>query len=215
MACLSIGDDGIGLPQAVDAGAKTTFGLKLVQTLTDQLRGSLEIQRGSGTMFHIRFPAAAQADVLVEGRSVMKNRVFVVEDDNIIGLGLERGLARMDYEVAGRVASGEEAVARAETLRPDIILMDIRLKGAIDGIEAAKQIRSRLDVPVVYLTSYSDQETLDRARSPDPTATSSSLTRTASCSLSSRSARQAPHGPPVAAVAKDGGGRPAGGRRGP
>jgi PAS domain S-box-containing protein len=72
-------------------------------------------------------------------------------------------LKRMDYDVTGIVATGEEAVTSAARDRPDLVLMDIHLRGEMDGTEAAGRITSQIDVPVIYLTAYSDPETRDRA----------------------------------------------------
>jgi len=95
-------------------------------------------------------------------------RVLVVEDESIEAMGIERKLKRLGYIVPAVVASGEEAVKKAEETQPDLVLMDIRLKGDVDGIEAAKQIRSRFNIPVVYLTAYADEETLQRAKITEP-----------------------------------------------
>ncbi len=85
----------------------------------------------------------------------MKARILVVEDDQIIQLDLRRHLKQLDYAVVGTASSGEEAIAKAAQLQPDLVLMDIRLKGAMDGIEAAHQIQSARNVPVIYLTAQS------------------------------------------------------------
>jgi diguanylate cyclase (GGDEF)-like protein/PAS domain S-box-containing protein len=94
--------------------------------------------------------------------------LLIVEDDAIIGRHIQASLKRMGYGVLGVLLSGEEAVDQACRLDPDLILMDISLAGDIDGIEAARQIRSQKDVPIIYLTAYADQQTLDRAKVTDP-----------------------------------------------
>ena len=94
--------------------------------------------------------------------------VLIVEDERIIAKGIEKQLKSMSYAVAGSAASGEEAVASALRLQPDLILMDISLGAGIDGIEAASRIRERMDVPIVYLTANSDDATLQRAKLSDP-----------------------------------------------
>ncbi len=91
-------------------------------------------------------------------------RIMVVEDEKLVALALEKCLRTMGYEVPASVASGEEAVEKALELRPDLILMDIRLKGVIDGVEAARRIGDGCAVPVVYLSAYSEEKTLDRAK---------------------------------------------------
>jgi CheY-like chemotaxis protein len=74
----------------------------------------------------------------------------------------------LDYEVPAVVASKEEAITFAATILPDLVLMDIMLQGSMDGIEAAQEIRSRFNIPVVYLTAYADSHTLQRAKITEP-----------------------------------------------
>lgn len=91
-----------------------------------------------------------------------KPRVLVVEDEAVIGLDLAQHLGDFGYEVVGIAASGERAQALAASTRPDLILMDVVIKGAQDGIETARAIRTEIDLPVVFLTAYSDAGTLER-----------------------------------------------------
>ncbi|MDP2991277.1 MAG: response regulator, partial [Kiritimatiellota bacterium] len=88
----------------------------------------------------------------------------IVEDESIVAKDIQNSLTGMGYTVAGVVALGEEAVERAGELKPDLILMDVMLKGAMDGIEAAERIRREHSVPVIYLTAYTDDDTLRRAK---------------------------------------------------
>ena len=97
-----------------------------------------------------------------------KSRIMVVEDERLVALAIENCLKNMGYEVPLTVGSGEEAVRRVVEVEPDLVLMDIRLKGAIDGIEAAGMIRNAFHVPVVYLTAYSEDKTLERAKATEP-----------------------------------------------
>ena len=97
-----------------------------------------------------------------------KTTILIVEDEAIVAADLAGKLARLGYEVAGLAAQGEEAVALARRLRPQLVLMDIWLKGPMDGIEAAEAIRHQHDVPVVYLTAHSDPATLARAKLTGP-----------------------------------------------
>ncbi len=90
--------------------------------------------------------------------------ILIVEDERIVSMALERALRRMGYLVTGITGSGEEAVEKAAQRQPDIVLMDIRLQGGTDGIEAALQIQTRYNIPVVYLTAYADEDTLQRAK---------------------------------------------------
>jgi diguanylate cyclase (GGDEF)-like protein/PAS domain S-box-containing protein len=97
-----------------------------------------------------------------------KAQILVVEDDNIVAMELRNRLQELGYTVAAVVAYGEEAIEKAGEKRPDAVLMDIRLRGAMDGIEAAEQIRSCFDIPVIYLTAYADENTLQRAKTTEP-----------------------------------------------
>jgi PAS domain S-box-containing protein len=97
-----------------------------------------------------------------------KTRVMIVEDEGITALDMKGRLEHAGYSVPATAASGREAIEEAERTRPDLVLMDIRLQGEMDGIEAAGVIRERLDIPVVYLTAYADDETLERAKLTEP-----------------------------------------------
>ena len=95
-------------------------------------------------------------------------RILIVEDEGIVARDMEKILSRLGYPVAGIAYSGPEAVRRAEEEKPDLVLMDIVLKGEMDGIEAAARIRETADIPVVYLTAYADNEILKRAGVTEP-----------------------------------------------
>jgi CheY-like chemotaxis protein len=99
---------------------------------------------------------------------MIKSRILVVEDEAIVGMGIKQKLEDLGHEVLDIVFTGEDAVKRALETKPDIILMDIVLKGNMDGIEAASKIRDHLDVPIIYLTAYSDEDVLNRARITEP-----------------------------------------------
>ncbi len=95
-------------------------------------------------------------------------RVLIVEDEKIIALDLQRRLERFGYMVCDTASEGEESVRKARECKPDIILMDIMLAGAVDGIEAAKTIKRELQIPVIFLTAYADERTLERAKEAEP-----------------------------------------------
>ena len=97
-----------------------------------------------------------------------KLKILIVEDEAITAKDIEEQLNKLGYNVAGKVSSGKDAIKKAEQTLPDLILMDIGLDGDMDGIEAAKQIKTNFDIPVVYLTAYGDDETLKRARISEP-----------------------------------------------
>ncbi len=100
--------------------------------------------------------------------AMAKTRILVVEDESIIAADIVMSLRNLGYEVIATVPSGEQAISKVEADNPDIILMDIVLKGRMDGIEAAEQIHSRFRVPVVFLTAYADEKTLERAKITGP-----------------------------------------------
>ena len=95
-------------------------------------------------------------------------RILVVEDDAIARLDIHAALERAGYEVAGMAASGEEAISLADSLIPDLVLMDIQLEGEMDGVEAANEIVRRFDLPIIFLTVYADDETLRWAKVSGP-----------------------------------------------
>jgi len=95
-------------------------------------------------------------------------RVLVVEDEAIVAMDISAMLRGLGYEVEGPASTGEEAVSLAERARPDLVLMDIMLRGGMDGVEAARRIRETTGAPVVYLTAYADEGTLLRAKTAEP-----------------------------------------------
>ncbi len=95
-------------------------------------------------------------------------RIMVVEDEAIVALDLQSKLEDKGYEVPAILATGEDAIKRAGELLPDLILMDINLAGQLDGTQAAEQIHKQYDIPVVYLTAFSDEKTLERAKGAAP-----------------------------------------------
>lgn len=95
-------------------------------------------------------------------------RFLVVEDEVITAMCLEMELKRAGYTVCQRVVSGEEAVASAVQHRPDVVLMDIRLAGKLDGIEAAQEIQTATGIPVIFMTGYPDDAVIARANQLNP-----------------------------------------------
>jgi signal transduction histidine kinase len=97
-----------------------------------------------------------------------KIKILIVEDEGVLAKGLENRLKKLDYEAVGIASTGEEAIRQAQAKLPDLVLMDIKLKGEMDGIAAAQRIREHQDIPVIYLTAYNDRETLQRAKITEP-----------------------------------------------
>lgn len=98
----------------------------------------------------------------------MSARILIVEDERITAEDLRDILTELGYTVTASVSSGADAIARAEETRPDLALMDIRIKGDMDGTETARVLRERFNIPVVYLTAHADAATLSRAKLAEP-----------------------------------------------
>jgi DNA-binding response OmpR family regulator len=111
---------------------------------------------------------------LIQNRDYMHSEehrqptALVVEDETLIAEELSERLTRMGFSVVAAVDSADAAIQAAVRERPDVVLMDIRLKGERDGIHAAAEIRKLVNSPVIYLTAYSDQITLDRVKETEP-----------------------------------------------
>jgi PAS domain S-box-containing protein len=99
---------------------------------------------------------------------MVKNKIMVVEDESIVAEHIRRSLLNMGYSVTSVVSSGALAIKDVEDKSPDLVLMDIVLDGEMDGIETAKVIRSRFNIPIVFLTAYSDENILERAKITEP-----------------------------------------------
>jgi two-component system cell cycle sensor histidine kinase/response regulator CckA len=95
-------------------------------------------------------------------------RILVVEDERIVARDLQMTLESQGYTVTGVAASSDEAIASATAAMPDLVLMDVHIKGERDGIDTARLLRERFRLPVIYLTAYADAETLDRAKTTQP-----------------------------------------------
>jgi len=97
-----------------------------------------------------------------------KINVLVVEDESIVSKDIQHSLKKLGYNVVGAASTGEKAIELAISTHPHIILMDIMLKGEMNGIEAADEIRKHLSIPVVFLTAYADESTLSKAKITEP-----------------------------------------------
>ena len=95
-------------------------------------------------------------------KTKQSTRVLIVEDEIIAAKAIERSLASMGYEVVGIASSGGEAVRKVEETQPDVVLMDIKIKGPVDGVFTTQRVQTQFDIPVIYLTAMSDDETLKR-----------------------------------------------------
>ena len=97
-----------------------------------------------------------------------KNNILVVEDEAIVSKDIQQSLKKLGYNIVGAVDTGEKAINKANEVKPDLVLMDIMLKGDMSGIEAAEEIRNNLSIPVIYLTAYADENTLAKAKVTEP-----------------------------------------------
>ena len=105
---------------------------------------------------------------LMGNNIVTKASIFIVEDDDIIARTIEWRLKKLGYEVSGRAVDGNDAVEAITRDQPDLVLMDISLPGDMDGISAADSIRKTSNVPIVYMTAWSDDDTLHLAKATHP-----------------------------------------------
>lgn len=95
-------------------------------------------------------------------------KILVVEDERVVARDIEKRLLKLGYGVAAIASSAEEALEKVAEHHPDLVLMDVQLRGETDGIEAAEAIRVNFDIPVIYLTAYADEATLQRAKATEP-----------------------------------------------
>ena len=95
-------------------------------------------------------------------------KIMIVEDEPITAEDLQEALIQMGYTVSAMVSTAADAIRQAERTRPDLIIMDIHIRGDVDGVDAARTIRQRFDIPAVYLTAHADAETLSRAKLAEP-----------------------------------------------
>ena len=113
----------------------------------------------------------------------MNAEILIVEDEGLIAIDLKKKLEQAGYSVLAIVDNSEDALSSVEVLRPSLVLMDIRLRGPIDGVETADQIRRRFHVPVIFVTAHADRETLNRARCVMGAGSSAGVWRRSSRSL--------------------------------
>ena len=97
-----------------------------------------------------------------------KTNVLIVEDEGIVAKDLQHSLKKLGYNISGICSNGEDAIRAVQETKPNLVLMDIMLKGEMSGIEAAEQIRLRFNIPIIYLTAYADEGTLDKAKLTEP-----------------------------------------------
>jgi len=100
---------------------------------------------------------------------VKKNKkILIVEDEVVIAMDLQSSVEKFGYTVSGHITRGEDVIAAIETDKPDIILMDVKLEGDLNGVEAALLVYEKYDIPVIFITSFSNAEIIDRAKRTNP-----------------------------------------------
>jgi hypothetical protein len=97
-----------------------------------------------------------------------KTRILVVEDESIVAKDIQRTLEKLGYEVPATASSAASAFEKLEEIEPDLVFLDVKLKGEQDGVHIAEHIKDRYDIPVIFLTSFVDQDTIDRAKVTEP-----------------------------------------------
>lgn len=97
-----------------------------------------------------------------------KINILIVEDESIVAKDIQHSLKKLGYTTVGICSTGEEAISITEDVKPDLVLMDIMLKGDMSGIEAAALIREKFNIPIIYLTAYADESTLSKAKVSEP-----------------------------------------------
>lgn len=97
-----------------------------------------------------------------------KVNILIVEDESIVARDIQQSLKKLGYNVVGMASTGENAIELAREHKPDLILMDIMLKGSLSGIDAAREVKDALNIPVIFLTAYADSSTLNKAKDTEP-----------------------------------------------
>jgi len=97
-----------------------------------------------------------------------KLNIFIVEDESIVAKDIQNNLIKLGYNVAGIANNGKDAISQIQEVMPDVVLMDIMIKGDLTGIEVAEQIKKHISVPVIFLTAYADESTLSKAKVTEP-----------------------------------------------
>ncbi len=97
-----------------------------------------------------------------------KLNIFIVEDESIVAKDIQNSLTKLGYNVVGFANNGKDAIEKIIELMPDLVLMDIMIKGGLTGIEVSEKIKEKMNVPVIFLTAYADEGTLSRAKITEP-----------------------------------------------
>ncbi|MEJ5352308.1 MAG: response regulator [Melioribacteraceae bacterium] len=96
-----------------------------------------------------------------------KTKILIVEDEAIVALEIQYRLTSLNYEVVGTASTGEKALALAEETKPDLVLMDLKLKGKLNGLETARELKNKFSIPSIFITAFSDDATLKEIQEND------------------------------------------------
>jgi AmiR/NasT family two-component response regulator len=97
-----------------------------------------------------------------------KLNIFIVEDESIVAKDIQNSLVKLGYNVVGISNNGKDAIEKITQTTPDLILMDIMIKGDLTGIDVSEKIKEKLNIPVIFLTAYADEGTLSKAKITEP-----------------------------------------------
>ena len=163
---LMVKDDGVGFPESLEN--KKGMGVRMMHYRARLIGGSLEIRRSIDDETLVVCSIQTSTDSPTETRTVENVRILIVEDEAPVAYTIQMMLERLGYTVVAIVSSGEEGIQQVTETYLDLVLMDIVLKGEMNGMEAAAQIHSRFNIPVVYLTGHADDDTLRQAALTEP-----------------------------------------------
>ncbi len=139
----------------------------MLRGTTDKFHGTIMSGTGKGEQ-PTQTEAVMQPGSPESPKVITSVKVLVVEDEPVVAASIRHTLRGLGYDVPAMASSANEAIAKVAECHPDLVLMDIRLEGEIDGVEAAEPIRSEFNVPIVYLTAYADEATIQRAKLTEP-----------------------------------------------
>ncbi len=173
---LKVSDNGRGFPVDINMSSTRSFGLHLIEDLVKQLGGSLSMNSDNGVTANIIFghqQKKSSKENLKKNKTVNNSsntgrKIIIVEDELITASFIMKILEQEGFSVTGIFARGEDAIESVMNEKPDLMVMDIILQGNIDGIDTMKQIRSKYNIPFIYLTAYSDESIKERAKGTNP-----------------------------------------------
>ncbi len=173
---LSYSDDGIGMEKNIDYKRPKSMGLELIKLLTEQLDGTYRLERKNGTSYIFKFHDEKGQKPRITGKNKNKKipgkeglkKILIVEDDLITATYIKRIIESENYHVTGIADTSDRAIHLIRSETPDLILMDIMLKGDTDGIDTVRLIKASIDIPVIYSSANTDPLIRSRANETSP-----------------------------------------------